>query len=41
VRAVEESRYHALMARMRIKPEDRVRVKLQMLRLLATLRLDR
>jgi hypothetical protein len=31
----------ALMAKMRIRPEDRVRVKLQMLRLLATLRLDR
>jgi hypothetical protein len=31
----------ALMAKMRIKPEDRVRVKLQVLRLLATLRLDR
>jgi hypothetical protein len=31
----------ALMARMRIKPEDRVRVKLQLLRLLATWRLDR
>jgi hypothetical protein len=31
----------ALMAKMQIQPEDRVRVKFQMLRLLATLRLDR
>jgi predicted transposase YdaD len=31
----------ALMARMNIRPEDRVRVKVQILRLLATMRLDR